>query len=50
MCTQSKRLYREVVPSWRAGGGGNTGGLPRLVALGFHGDGISFQVALSQSF
>ena len=51
-CTQSKRLYREVVPSWRAGGGRNTGGLPCHMAqsLGFHGDGISFQVALGQSF
>ena len=51
-CWQRKRLYWEGVPGWRAGGQGNPGELLCQVALSlrFYGDGISFQVVLSQSF
>ena len=49
---QSKRLYREGAPGWRAGGWGNPGELLCHVArsLGFYGDGMSFQVVSGQSF
>ena len=54
MCLQSKRFYWERAPRWRTGGSGS--GTPRELlcdmagSLGFYGDGISFQVVLSQSF
>ena len=50
-CWQSKRLYCERAPGWRAGGWGNPGELLRRVArgLGFYGDWISFRVVFGQS-
>ena len=46
---QSKRFYWKRAPKWRAVGVG--GQLCRMAcSLGFHGDGISFRVVLSQSF
>ena len=51
-CWQSKRLYWERAPRWRAGGLGKPRGLLCHVAhsLGFYSDGISFRVASGQSF
>ena len=52
MCWQSKRLYWERAPGWRAVGSGNPGELLCQIAcsLGFYGDGTSFHIVLSQSF
>ena len=51
-CCQSKRLYWDRAPGWTAAGEGSPGELLCHVArsLGFYGDGVSFWVALSQSF
>ena len=50
-CRQSKRLYWEGEPRWRAGGQGSPGGLLSHVArsLGFCGDEISFRAVSGQS-
>ena len=49
---QSKRLYWEGAPGWRAGGWGNPGWLLCHMAcsLGFYGDRISFWIFPGQSF
>ena len=51
-CWQSKRLYWEGVPGWRAGGWGNPGRplCPMAGSLRVYGDGISFRVVTDQSF
>ena len=52
MCWQSKRFYWDRAPGWRTVGLENQGELLCHMALsiGFYGDGIRFQVVLSQSF
>ena len=51
-CWQSKRLYWERAPGWRAVRLGKPGELlcPVAHSLGFYGDGVSFWVVFSQSF